>query len=103
MIDPPPAEFDLGQRLKWVRERNGLSQRELARRAGVTNSNISMIEQGAVSPTVNSLTRLLDVIPLSLAQFFACVLVRVSGAIYSAVWLRTFSHTNRGIDTYLCT
>src|SRR5690625_7931457 len=84
MIDPPPAEFDLGQRLKWVRERNGLSQRELARRAGVTNSNISMIEQGAVSPTVNSLTRLLDVIPLSLAQFFACDPERDSGAIYRA-------------------
>src|SRR5690625_4219310 len=98
MIDPPPAEFDLGQRLKWVRERNGLSQRELARRAGVTNSNISMIEQGAVSPTVNSLTRLLDVIPLSLAQFFVCDPERDSGAIYRAGELRSFRCPNSGID-----
>lgn len=101
MIDPPPAEFDLGQRLKWVRERNGLSQRELARRAGVTNSNISMIEQGAVSPTVNSLTRLLDVIPLSLAQFFACDPERDSGAIYRAGELRSLRCPNSGIDCTL--
>src|SRR5690625_6983808 len=81
--------MDMAQSIKWVRERNGLSQRELASRAGVTNSNISMIEQGAVSPTVNSLTRLLDVIPLSLAQFFACDPERDSGAIYRAGELRS--------------
>src|SRR5690625_5609722 len=99
MIDPPPAEFDLGQRLKWVRERNGLSQRELARRAGVTNSNISMIEQGAVSPTVNSLTRLLDVIPLSLAQFFACDPERDSGAIYRAGELRSLDRKSTRLNS----
>lgn len=63
--------IELGARLKAVRELNGLSQRELARRAGVTNSNISLIEQGQVSPSIGSLARLLDVIPISLAQFFA--------------------------------
>jgi len=66
-----PDAVALGQRLKTVRELNGLSQRELARRAGVTNSNISMIEQGQISPAVGSLARLLDAIPISLAQFFA--------------------------------
>lgn len=62
---------ELGARLKAVRELNGLSQRELARRAGVTNSNISLIEQGQVSPSVTSLARLLDAVPISLSQFFA--------------------------------
>lgn len=66
-----PGAVELGARLKAVRELNGLSQRELARRAGVTNSNISLIEQGQVSPSITSLARLLDVIPISLAQFFA--------------------------------
>ncbi|MDX1657167.1 MAG: helix-turn-helix transcriptional regulator, partial [Candidatus Competibacteraceae bacterium] len=37
--------FDLGARLRVVREARGLSQRELARRAGVTNGTISLIEQ----------------------------------------------------------
>lgn len=61
----------LGARLKLVRELNGLSQRELARRSGLTNSNVSLIEQGQVSPSVTSLSRLLKAVPISLSQFFA--------------------------------
>jgi transcriptional regulator with XRE-family HTH domain len=36
--------IDVGGRLHYVRERAKLSQRELAKRAGVTNSTISLIE-----------------------------------------------------------
>ncbi|WP_339615148.1 helix-turn-helix domain-containing protein [uncultured Gilvimarinus sp.] len=63
----------LGRRLKEIREANGLSQRELAKRAGVTNSSISMIEQGQVSPSVQSLEKVLGGIPMSLSHFFASV------------------------------
>ena len=52
--------MDTGTRLKLVRERNNLSQRELARRSGLTNSTISQIEQNRVSPSVSSLKKLLD-------------------------------------------
>ncbi|MDQ2693921.1 MAG: cupin domain-containing protein [Pseudomonadota bacterium] len=72
--DYPPAEgagFDLGARLRAVRESRGLSQRELARRAGVTNGTISLIEQNKNSPSVASLKKVLDGIPMSLAEFFA--------------------------------
>jgi len=69
---PPSLDRDIGQKLRWIREINGLSQRELARRAGVTNSSISMIEQGQVSPSIHSLAKLLAAIPMSLAQFFSC-------------------------------
>jgi transcriptional regulator with XRE-family HTH domain len=62
---------DLGARLRAVRERAGLSQRELARRAGVTNATISLIENNKTSPSVGSLKRVLGGIPLSLAEFFA--------------------------------
>lgn len=41
-----------------ARRRAGLSQRELARRAGVPQSSISRIERGLVSPTVDTLERL---------------------------------------------
>ncbi len=66
-------DVSLGQKLRLIREANGLSQRELARRAGVTNSSVSLIEQGQVSPSVASLARLLAAIPVSLAHFFACL------------------------------
>jgi transcriptional regulator with XRE-family HTH domain len=61
---------DIGTRLRMVRQIYGLTQRELARRAGVTNGAISLIEQNRVSPSISSLKKILDGIPLSLADFF---------------------------------
>jgi len=62
--------MDIGIRLQTVRKSKGLSQRELAKRVGVTNSTISLIEQNKVSPSVSSLKKVLDGIPISLADFF---------------------------------
>ena len=61
---------DVAARLKAVRQMYGLSQRELAKRAGVTNGMISLIEQGRVSPSVASLKKVLDGLPMGLAEFF---------------------------------
>ncbi|GHA83843.1 helix-turn-helix domain-containing protein [Modicisalibacter luteus] len=63
--------FDVGARLKQLRQKRGLSQRELAKRAGVTNSTISLIEQNSVSPSVSSLKKILDALPVSISEFFA--------------------------------
>ncbi|SMF29383.1 transcriptional regulator, XRE family with cupin sensor [Alteromonadaceae bacterium Bs31] len=60
-----------GERLQAVRKQQGLSQRELARRADVTNSTLSMIEQGKVSPSVSSLEKILAAIPMTLQEFFS--------------------------------
>ena len=62
---------DVGGRLQAVRLKHGLSQRELARRAGLTHSTISLIEQNRVSPSVGSLKKILDGVPITLAEFFA--------------------------------
>ncbi|MEP6547103.1 MAG: cupin domain-containing protein [Gammaproteobacteria bacterium] len=62
--------LDVGTHLKAVRQMYGLSQRELAKRAGVTNGLISLIEQNRVSPSVSSLKKVLDGIPMTLADFF---------------------------------
>ncbi len=61
----------VGVRLKLVRERARLSQRELARRSGVTNGTLSNIEQGKVSPSIQSLEKILNVVPMSLQEFFS--------------------------------
>ena len=65
------VDLAVGVRLKAVREAAGLSQRELAKRAGVTNGTVSMIEQEAHAPSLASLHRILTAIPISLADFFA--------------------------------
>jgi transcriptional regulator with XRE-family HTH domain len=63
--------IDIGSRLKAVRMENNLSQRELARKSGVTNGMISQIEGNTTSPSVASLKRILDAIPISLSAFFS--------------------------------
>lgn len=62
--------MDVGQRLQQLRKMRGLSQRELAKRSGVTNSTISMIEKDEVSPSISSLKKVLSGIPISIADFF---------------------------------
>jgi len=63
--------IDLGARLRSAREAQGMSQRELARRAGLTNGAISLMEQNKSSPSVASLKKVLDAIPMGLAEFFS--------------------------------
>jgi transcriptional regulator with XRE-family HTH domain len=53
---PPSSPADL---IRTARSRAGLTQRELARRAGTAQSVVARIEQGATSPTWETLTRLL--------------------------------------------
>jgi transcriptional regulator with XRE-family HTH domain len=65
------TDLDIGARLRRVRDSAGLTQRELAKRAGVTNSTISLIEQEAHAPSLASLHRILSAIPISIADFFA--------------------------------
>ncbi|TIC83096.1 cupin domain-containing protein [Crenobacter intestini] len=62
--------MDIGARLRMVRENMNLSQRELAKRAGVTNGTISLIEQNRVSPSISSLKKVLEGLPMTLADFF---------------------------------
>jgi transcriptional regulator with XRE-family HTH domain len=75
--------IDVGARLRSVRTAASLSQRELARRAGVTNGLISLIEQNRVSPSVSSLKKVLDGFPMSLAEFFTVDLGAPPQALYA--------------------
>jgi transcriptional regulator with XRE-family HTH domain len=50
---------DLGALIREHRERLGLSQRSLARRAGTTQAAVSRIERGLTSPTWETLRALL--------------------------------------------
>ncbi|MBL8573025.1 MAG: cupin domain-containing protein [Hyphomicrobiaceae bacterium] len=63
-------DFDIGSRLREVRVGAGLTQRQLAERAGVTHGMISMVEQNKNSPSVASLRKILGGIPMTMADFF---------------------------------
>jgi transcriptional regulator with XRE-family HTH domain len=63
--------MDVGGKLRSVREARGVSQRELARRSGISNATISQIESSTINPSVGALKRILDAIPMPMADFFA--------------------------------
>jgi len=62
---------DIGKKVRQLRKARGLSQRELASKAGLTNGTISLIEKNKTSPSVASLKRLLDAMPISMTEFFS--------------------------------
>ena len=64
-------ETAIGERLRRIRHRQGLSQRELARRSGVANATISLIENGKLNPTISMLKKVLDGVPVRLSEFFS--------------------------------
>ena len=61
----------IGERLRQLRQRYGLSQRALARQSGVANATISLIENGKLNPTVSMLKKVLDGVPVRLSEFFS--------------------------------
>lgn len=56
-----------GSLLREARRRAGLSQRELAKRAGTAQSVVARIELGQTNPTLETLTRLLAAAGFDLA------------------------------------
>lgn len=83
---------DVGSRLKLVRQIFNLTQRELARRAGVTNGSISLIEQNRVSPSISSLKKILDGIPLSVVDFFTLNFSTSNAVFFTAEELPEIAH-----------
>ena len=75
-------DIDVGLRLKLVRLRFNLSQRALAKKAGVANASISLIESGNTSPSVSALKRILAGIPMTLAEFFSDELPGVASEVF---------------------
>ena len=54
--------MNAGQLLREARERHGLTQRQLAIRARTSQAAISRIERGLVSPTIETLEKLLAMV-----------------------------------------
>lgn len=61
----------IGSEIRRLRGRQGLSQRQLALRAGVSNATVSLIEHGRTDPSLGMLKRILDALGVSFADFFS--------------------------------
>jgi len=68
-----PVQFNLEKftkKLRQLREDAGISQEELAARAGLDRSYISLVERGRRSPTVNTLAKIAAVLSVEIKDFF---------------------------------
>jgi len=64
-------ELALGERLRSMRRARGLTLRDLAERAGVTESFLSQVEREVASPSIATVQRIARSLDLSIAQLFA--------------------------------
>lgn len=60
----------IGQHIKELRTRRKLTVRELALRSGVSHGMISLIERDRNSPSINTLSAILDALGTTLVGFF---------------------------------
>lgn len=63
--------MDIGQRLKNLRLRRGLTQEELADRCELTKGFISQAERNLSSPSIATLTDMLESLGCTLQEFFS--------------------------------
>lgn len=68
--EPDVASPDVGQRLRAARLAKGLSARQLAAQAEVTPAYLSRLENGQLSPTVSTLSRVMQALGQPVADLF---------------------------------
>lgn len=61
----------IGVKLRELRRRRDLSIRELAMRSGISHSTISLIERDRMSPSIDTLSAVLDALGTTLPGFFS--------------------------------
>jgi len=60
---------ELGIKIRELREKLGLTQRELAEKLGVDNSTISAYESGRITPSVDKLRKLAEILGVDVSYF----------------------------------
>ena len=63
--------MDIGEKLRQLRQQRGLTQEELADRCELSKGFISQVERNLASPSIATLTDMLECLGVSLAAFFS--------------------------------
>ncbi len=69
--------FELPQRITYLRERRNLTQADLAKAAGVSQSTIAHIENGKKDPSLSTLKKIAEALGVHMAVLFASDTVHV--------------------------
>jgi transcriptional regulator with XRE-family HTH domain len=88
-------DLELAQRVQTLRNRCGLSIRQLAGLAGVTPGIVSCIERGKTSPSITTLQKILTALGTDLATFFAAGRKEEPGPVFLRQQMRTLTDGDR--------
>ncbi|MEI3503022.1 MAG: helix-turn-helix domain-containing protein [Anaerovoracaceae bacterium] len=69
-MEPNNVNSRIGEKIRDLRNRNGLTQQELADRAELTKGYISQLERGQVAPSVVTLLDLIECLGTTPSEFF---------------------------------
>jgi transcriptional regulator with XRE-family HTH domain len=70
-------QFSLQERISYMRERRNLTQGELAKAAGVSQSTIAHIENGKKDPSLSTLKKIAEALDVHIAVLFSSDQVHV--------------------------
>ena len=62
--------MEIGQKIKFLRQQNGLTMEELANRCELSKGFISLLERDMTSPSIQTLKDILETLGTDLATFF---------------------------------
>ncbi len=94
------TELQLGPRIRSLRQARRVTLRQLAERAGVTESFLSQVEREVTSPSIASVQRIARALDLGIAELFADEQPR--GRVVRAADRRRISYPGLGaVDEFL--
>jgi transcriptional regulator with XRE-family HTH domain/KaiC/GvpD/RAD55 family RecA-like ATPase len=78
------GSLQIGQQIKDVRMRRGLSQSELAKLVGVTSSTISQVESNLIYPSLPALAKMAEVLSVPVSSLFGAEPIETQRAVFSS-------------------
>jgi transcriptional regulator with XRE-family HTH domain len=96
-----PRSESLGPRLRELRRQRGITLRQVAESAGVTESFVSQVERGAANPSVATLRRMAEALGETMASLF--VGADTAGMVVRAGERKRLRHPSGSDEEYLLT
>ncbi len=93
--------MDIGEKLRQLRLQRGLTQEEMADRCELSKGFISQVERNLASPSIATLTDMLECLGSSLPQFFAEKPVEKTVFAPQDMFVKEDEETLRGSITWL--
>src|SRR5258706_11201070 len=75
-MDLKALQMEIGERIKKIREARGLSQKEVANKIKMDQSQYSKLEKDKTDPSVSTLTKVAKALGVQLSELFASDLLK---------------------------